>query len=116
LRFVPPGYSDRLLAEATEAESGTQPGEDHSYRGPGPFESFAFGDDNLGALYGNHLNGVIQKLHLIPPDRRDDENRAFWLSILTTIGSTYRLMLSDWWIKVTVDLADTAAVQEYLRK
>ena len=80
-----------------------------------PLKSFAFGDDNLGALYGNHLEGVIQHLHLIPPDMRDDANRAFWLTTLTTLGSTYRLMLSDWWTRVSIDLADATAVQEYLR-
>lgn len=103
------------LAEATEVESGIQPGEDLSYLGPAPFSSFAFSDKNLGALYGNHLEGVIQHLHLIPPDVRDDENSAFWLTTLTTLDSAYRLMLSDWWTRVSIDLADATAVQGYLR-
>jgi hypothetical protein len=105
------------LAEATRVESGIHPGEvlPEAFRYTGPLKSFAFGDDNLGALYGNHLEGVIDHLHLIPHEVRDDANRAFWQTTLTTLGSTYRLMLSDWWIKVSVDLADVAAVQEYLR-
>jgi hypothetical protein len=103
------------LAEAIRVESGIHPGEDHSYLGPAPFKSFAFGDSNLGALYGNHLERIVQHLHLVPPDVRDDANRAFWLTTLTTLGSTYHLMLSDWWTRVSLDLADTTAVQEYLR-
>jgi hypothetical protein len=103
------------LAEAEKVECGVRPGEDLSYLGPAPFKSFAFGDNNLGALYGNHLEGVIEYLHLIRPDVRDDANRAFWLSVLTTLGSTHLVMLSDWWTMVSIDLADATAIREYLR-
>jgi hypothetical protein len=105
------------LAEAIKVESGAHPGEalPEAFRYTGPLKSVAFGDDSLGALYGNHLEGASQHLHLIPPDVRDDTDRAFWLTRLITLGSTYRLMLSDWWITIPVDLADVAAVQEDLR-
>lgn len=120
-RQIPLGFIRTLvtphLMEAAKVESGTHPGEilPEAFRYTGPLKSFAFGDDHLGALYGNHLQGVIQYLHLIPPDVKDEANRASWLSTLTTLGSAYRLMLSDWWIKVTVDLSDAAAVTAYLR-
>jgi hypothetical protein len=97
------------LPEAKTVESGIKPGEIISRTG------FAFGEDDEGAMYGNLEGGIVQYLHFIPPGKRDHDILVFWTSALTTLGSTYRLMLADWWRKVRVDLSDTGAVDRYLQ-
>jgi len=101
------------LSEAETVQSGIMPGE------VTPREDattgFAFGGEDEGAMYGDQENGTIHYLHILPPSKSDPDILAFWASALSALGSTYQLMLTDWWSKVTVDLSDRAAVERYLR-
>jgi hypothetical protein len=97
------------LPEAEHVETGIQPGEIHSEHG------FAFGDTSKGFLYGEQAEGIVQYLCFVPPEREDDESARFWAAAFMALGTSYRLMLADWWQKKLVDLSDSDAVARYLR-
>ncbi|HEY7833194.1 MAG TPA: hypothetical protein VIG30_06465 [Ktedonobacterales bacterium] len=105
IRTLTRGY----LPAADRVESGIRPGEINCDNG-----SFAFAEEDKGALYGEEREGVVQYLCMLPPERVDEASMTFWTSALIMLGTTHHLMLADWWDKRLIDLSDRDAIVRYL--
>jgi hypothetical protein len=75
------------------------------------FIEAAQGDE---AFYGNQEDGLVKTLHLLPFVGQDETAPTWLIDCLHTLGTTYDLVLADWWQDAIIDLRERDKVVQYL--
>ena len=78
--------------------------------------AFAFVEAEQGqeAFYGNQEQGLVKTLHLLYSFGASDAVPAHLIESLHTLGTTYDLVLADWWQHTIIDLRERNNVVQYL--
>ncbi len=78
--------------------------------------AFAFVEAEKGqeAFYGNQENGLVKTLHLLHSLGEHDAVPPHLIESLCTLGTTYDLVLADWWQHIIIDLRERNNVVQYL--
>jgi hypothetical protein len=81
-------------------------------------DCFAFFSEEAswGAFYGEHVEGIIAYLHLVPCAPENAGAVQLFAEVLAGLGARYSLILGDWWRSVVVDLADRPSIRRYLEE
>lgn len=79
-------------------------------------DGFAFveAEQADGALYGEQKSGLVTGLHLLPCTEANCARRTGFIELLHTLGTTYDLVLADWWTHTIIDLRARNRVVQYL--
>ena len=78
--------------------------------------AFAFveAEQGQGAFYGNQEDGLVKTLHLLHSFGEHAVVPAHLIESLHTLGTTYDLVLADWWQHTIIDLRERKNVVQYL--